>query len=158
FGTNVVILLLFLNNAIFRGAGDAAIAMRALWLANAANLVLDPCFIFGLGPFPRLGVTRAAVAASCGPGLRLGLQLAVLARSKGRTKISRDELRLEPATMWTLLRVSGTGILQNVIGMASWTGLVRILSAFGSAALAGYTIAMRIVIFALLPSWGMSNA
>jgi putative MATE family efflux protein len=157
-GTNVVILLLFLNNAIFRGAGDAAIAMRSLWFANAVNLVLDPCFIFGLGPFPRLGVTGAAVATSCGRGLGVVFQLAVLARRKGRIRIERDDLRLDPKEMWTLLRVSGTGILQNVIGMASWTGLVRILAGFGAAALAGYTIAIRVVIFALLPSWGMSNA
>jgi putative MATE family efflux protein len=157
-GTNVVILLLFLNNAIFRGAGDAAIAMRSLWLANAANLLLDPCFIFGLGPFPKLGVTGAAVATSCGRGLGVAFQLLVLSRARGRIRISREHLRLDPAEMWTLLRVSGTGILQNVIGMTSWAGLIRILAGFGSAALAGYTIAIRIVIFALLPSWGMSNA
>jgi MATE family, multidrug efflux pump len=157
-GANVVIILLFLINAIFRGAGDATMAMRSLWVANIFNLLFDPCFIFGLGPFPRLGVTGAAVATSCGRGIGVLYQLWTLSRGRGRVVIRRRHLHLEPAVMLRLLRVSGNGILQVMIGTASWIGLVRILSGFGSAALAGYTIGIRIVVFAIFPSWGMSNA
>jgi putative MATE family efflux protein len=157
-GANVVIVLLFLNNAIFRGAGDAAIAMRVLWLANVINLALDPCFIFGLGPFPKLGVMGASVATTIGRGTAVVVQLVTLARGRGRLSVSRADVRLDPAAMWSLLKISASGILQTAIGTASWMGLVRILTRFGSAALAGYTIAIRILVFALLPSWGMSNA
>jgi putative MATE family efflux protein len=157
-GANVVILLLFLINAIFRGAGDASIAMRTLWLANIINLILDPCFIFGLGPFPKLGVVGAAVSTTCGRGIGVLLQFWTLSRGRGRIVIRRDHLKLEPAAMWRLLRISGNGIFQVMIGTASWVGIVRILSTFGSAVVAGYTIGIRIIVFAILPSWGLSNA
>ena len=157
-GCNASIVLLFLINAIFRGAGDAAIAMRTLWLANALNIVLAPCFIFGVGPFPELGVAGAAVGTTIGRGTGVLFALSQLLRRDGRIVIRRDHLQLQPATMLRLARLSSTGTVQVLIGSASWIGLIRILSSFGSAALAGYVIAIRIVLFALLPSWGMSNA
>jgi putative MATE family efflux protein len=157
-GGEATIVILFVANAIFRGAGDAAIAMRVLWLANAVNIALNPCLIFGLGPFPELGVTGSAVATTIGRGVGAAYALSRLLRPGGRVSIERRHLRLEPALMRRLLGLSGSGMLQMLIGTASWIGLIRILSTFGSAALAGYTIGIRIVIFALLPSWGLSNA
>jgi len=157
-GANVVILLLFLINAVFRGAGDPSIAMRTLWLANAFNLLFDPCFIFGLGPFPRLGVMGAAVATTCGRGIGVLFQLWTLRRGRGRIVIRREHISIDPPAMLRLLKISGNGIFQAMIGMASWIGIVRILSAFGSAVVAGYTIGIRIIVFAILPSWGLSNA
>jgi putative MATE family efflux protein len=152
------IVMLFLNNAIFRGAGDAAIAMRLLWVSNILNLILDPCLIFGLGPFPRLGVTGAALATFSGRSIGVLYQFYRLMKGSERLRIPPRLLRLNPRVMWRLIRVSLTGILQFAIANTSWIGLVRIVSIFGSAALAGYTIAIRIVIFVILPSWGLSNA
>jgi putative MATE family efflux protein len=152
------IVMLFLNNAIFRGAGDAAIAMRLLWVSNILNLILDPCLIFGLGPFPRLGVTGAALATFSGRSLGVLYQFYRLMKGTDRVRIPPSLLRLNPRVMWRLIRVSLTGILQFAIANTSWIAMVRIVSIFGAAALAGYTIAIRIVIFVILPSWGLSNA
>jgi putative MATE family efflux protein len=156
-GGNATILMLFLINAIFRGAGDAAVAMRSLWLANLVNIVLDPCFIFGLGPFPEMGITGAAVGTTLGRAVGVLYQVHALSRD-GRVKIRRRHLRVEPAVLLRLLRVSLGGIVQFLIATASWLGLVRILTPFGPAALAGYTIAIRIILVVLLPSWGLCNA
>ena len=158
FAGNASILLLFLINAVFRGAGDATVAMRSLWIANAANLVLCPSLIFGLGPFPALGVTGAAVGTTLGRFVGVAYQLRALAASRGRLRIERRHVRVDRALMLHLAKVSVGGVGQFLIATASWLGLVRILTPFGAAALAGYTIALRVIVVALLPSWGMSNA
>ncbi|HET8922712.1 MAG TPA: MATE family efflux transporter [Candidatus Acidoferrum sp.] len=157
-GGGGVIMMPFLNNAIFRGAGDAAIAMRLLWVSNIINLVLDPCLIFGWGPFPKLGVTGAALATFTGRSIGVLYQFYRLLRGTERIRILRRQLHVNIRVLFRLLRVSVTGILQFAIAHTSWIGLVRIVSIFGSAALAGYTIAIRILIFVLMPSWGLSNA
>lgn len=157
-GGSCAVILLFLNNAIFRGAGDAAIAMRLLWISNVINLILDPCLIFGWGPFPRLGVTGAALATFSGRSIGVGYQFYRLLKGTERIRVLTEQIRVRFDVLWRLLRVSLTGILQFAIAHTSWIGLVRIVSTFGAAALAGYTIAIRIVIFVILPSWGLSNA
>jgi putative MATE family efflux protein len=157
-GGNATVLLLFLLNAVFRGAGDAAIAMRVLWLANIINIILGPLLIFGVGPLPRLGVTGAAIATTIGRSVGAIYAVVRLFRQASRVPVRPRHLRFDLGVMRQIVGLSGSATLQNLIGMASWIGLVRILAGFGSDALAGYTIAVRIIIFALLPSWGLSNA
>lgn len=153
-----IILMLFLMNAIFRGAGDAAVAMRVLWLANFINLCLDPCLILGLGPFPRLGVTGAAVSTSIGRSIGILYQVYILSQGNGRIKILREHLRVNLKIMLNIMRIAGNGALQFMITTASWVLMVRMVQSFGSAATAGYTVAIRIVIFSILPSWGLGAA
>ncbi|MCW5978368.1 MAG: MATE family efflux transporter [Bryobacteraceae bacterium] len=157
-GGNVVVMLLFLNNAIFRGAGDAFIAMRVLWFANLVNIALDPCLIFGWGPFPELGLAGAAVATLIGRGLALAYQFWVLLSAGSRVPLRVADFRVAPQVLASLVRVAAPGVAQFVIGHTSWIVLVRFISSFGAAAVAGYTIGLRIFVFVILPSWGLSGA
>lgn len=157
-GGNATLLLLFLVNAAFRGAGDAVVAMRVLWLANGINIFLDPALIFGWGPFPELGIAGAAIATNIGRGIAVIAQLWLLFRPGKRLQLAWKHLAVNLALMWRLVRLSGTGMFQVFIGMASWVGLIRILAGFGDEVLAGYAVGIRLILFALLPSWGMSNA
>lgn len=157
-GGNVVIMLIFILNAVFRGAGDAAIAMRVLWIANIINIFLDPALIRGWGPFPALGVEGAGIATTIGRSVGVSIQLYVLFRGARHIRVLGSQLRLKTELMWRLFRVSLGGIGQFIIATSSWVGLVRIMSEFGSEALAGYTIAIRITMLTFLPAWGLSNA
>lgn len=152
------IYLLFLINAVFRGAGDPALSLRALWLANLINIVLDPLLIFGWGPFPELGLTGAAVATTIGRGLGVIYQLKLLLGQKGHLDVKLRHLRPDPQVIRNMSSVAWPGMLQFLISTASWMGVVRLLTQFGDAALAGYTIALRLVVFAILPSWGLCGA
>lgn len=158
FAGNVTVMLLFINNAIFRGAGDASIAMRSLWMANLVNFVLDPCFIFGLGPFPEWGVTGSAVATTIGRSVGVAYQFWLLFGGKGRIKLEWAHVTPDFPQMWKMLRLSFGVMLQNFLATSSWIAMMRFVSNFGSGAIAGYTVAIRIIIFAILPAWGMSNA
>ncbi|HKQ57838.1 MAG TPA: MATE family efflux transporter [Candidatus Eisenbacteria bacterium] len=157
-GGNAVIMLLFTINAIFRGAGDAATAMRVLWFANGLNIVLDPILIFGLGPFPTLGVQGAAIATTTGRGAGVLLQLWVLFRGGRHLRVLRSQILWQGAIVWNIVRTAFGGIGQMIVGMTSWIFLMRILAALGSEAVAGATIAIRIMMFTMMPAWGMSNA
>ena len=157
-GGNLAVLLLFLINAVFRGAGDASIAMRSLWLASACNMVLGPLFVFGVGPFPKLGVMGAAVGTTIGRSIGVGYQLSQLARRDGRIVLRLSDLLPDFGELGRMVKLSGVGVLQMLVGTTSWIGLIKVLSPFGSAVLAGYTISLRVIIFALLPCWGLSNA
>ena len=158
FGSSFTIFFLFIINAIFRGAGDASLAMRTLVLANGINIVLDPCLIYGVGPFPELGVTGAAVATNIGRGCGVAYGIYYLFFSDNRIQLGRTYAAIQASVLWTILRISFGGIAQMLIATASWVFLMRIVSEFGGAAVAGYTIAVRIVLFIILPAFGLSNA
>src|SRR5918994_2817322 len=158
FAGNATVTLLFLINAIFRGAGDPAIAMRMLWVSNGINIVLDPLLIFGFGPVPAIGVTGAAIATNIGRGTAVVTQMWMVWAGRSRVHLRARHVELVPAVMWNVCRLSGSGFLQILIDTSSYIGLVRIISTFGSEALAGYTIGIRTVIFAILPAWGLANA
>lgn len=157
-GGNGVVLFIFLLNAIFRGAGDAAVAMRVLVLANGLNMILSPCFIYGVAFFPELGVTGAAVGTTIGRGIGVAYAAWNLFRPGGRIHVHRDSWKLDVGLLWRLIKLSATGVVQLLIATASWTALMPIMAGFGEAAIAGYVIALRVVMFALLPALGLSNA
>jgi len=156
-GGMIVIILLFVNNAIYRGAGDASMAMRSVWLANGINIFLDPMLIFGIGPFPELGLAGSAVATTTGRGIGVLYQLWSMSRGR-RIRVTRSDLVVDTATIKTLLKVSRGGIGQMLVSQVSYIGSIRILATFGAVVLAGYVLAIRVVIFVLLPAWGLANA
>ena len=157
-GGNVVILLLFVINAIFRGAGDAAIAMRVLWVANGLNILLDPLLIFGWGPVPAFGVEGAAIATNIGRGVGVLLQLWILFRGGQHIRVTAAQLAWRAGIAWQIVRTSLGGVGQMIVAMTSWIFLMRILASIGSEAVAGATIAIRVMMFTMMPAWGMSNA
>lgn len=157
-GGNVVIILLFVINAIFRGAGDAAIAMRVLWIGNGINMILDPVLIYGLGPFPELGIEGAAIATNIGRGVGVIMQLWFLFKGVKHIRVLKSQFQLQWETIKKIIKTSLGGIGQMIVAMTSWIFIMRIISDFGSQAVAGATIAIRIMMFTMMPSWGMSNA
>lgn len=158
FAGNISIILLFLINAIFRGAGDASIAMRSLWIANGLNMLLDPLLIFGIGPFPEMGVEGAAIATTTGRSVGVCYQVFHLINGKSLIRIGWHNVVIRLKTVIELIRISMGGMGQFLIESASWIFLVRVMSLFGAEALAGYTIAFRVIVFTILPAWGLSNA
>ncbi len=157
-GGNITVFMIFLINAVFRGAGDAVLAMRTLWLANGLNIILDPCFIFGWGPLPEMGVTGAAVATNIGRGIGLVYQIWHLTGKPGRVHLHWADLLPQRETIVTILKTSGNGIAQLLIATTSWVALMKILAPFGSHVIAGYTVSIRLIMFALMPAWGLANA
>ncbi len=159
FGTNAVIVFLFLLNGIFRGAGDAATALRVLIIANGLNIILDPLFIFGIGLFPEWGVTGAAVATVIGRSTGVAFAAwALFGRKDGRLDVRAEHWKFDPKLLWSLMSVSGTAVLQFLVATLSWSGLIRIVAAFGTVAVAGYQIGLRVIIFVILPAVGLANA
>lgn len=158
FAGNGIIMLLFLLNGVFRGAGEAATAMRVLWIANGINILLDPIFIFGLGPIPAFGVEGAAIATTTGRGIGVAYQLYILFSGRSLVRIAATGWRLDLSMQTRIARIASNGAFQYLIGSASWILLMRIVSGFGDAAVAGYTVAIRLILFTLLPAWGLSNA
>lgn len=158
FGTNVVIILLFVLNGVFRGAGDAMMAMFSLWIANLLNIILDPLLIFGIGPFPEMGTTGAAVATSIGRGIGVVFQLYILFRGSRIIKIVWQNIKIIPSSIIKIINIASTGFMQYFVASASWIFLSRLVAEFGTDVYAGYFYAIRIILFALLPAWGIANA
>jgi putative MATE family efflux protein len=158
FGGNITIIMLFMINAIFRGAGDASLAMKALFIANTLNIMLDPLLILGAGPIPAMGVKGAAIATNIGRGIGVCFQVYHLIKGSSVVKLHFNNIAMRGDIIWNMIKVSAGGVGQMLIGSASWIFLMRLMSGFGSAPLAGYFIAIRIIVFAILPAWGMANA
>lgn len=157
-GSNGIIIILFIINSVLRSSGDAAMSLRVLFVANVLNIILDPLLIFGIGPFPELGIKGAAIATATGRSIGIGYQVFLLVRGKRRIRLTRQDITFDPHTIWQIIKLSLGGIGQSLIATTSWIALVRIVATFGSTVVAGYTIALRIVVFALLPCYGISNA